>query len=55
MIPINKQSKKNQKKYHQIKRITWGVCNPVTRTHKSIKPRDQRNKDKGNYESTSED
>lgn len=46
----DKQNKKNKKKYNAIKRITWGICNPVTRTHKSIKPRDQRNKDRGKPE-----
>ena len=48
-IPINKQSKKNKKKYNSLKRITWGVCNPVTRTHKTINRRDERAKERGKY------
>jgi len=30
-IPLAKQSKQKQKKYHAEKRGTWGAINPVTR------------------------
>ena len=30
-IPLNKKSKKEQKKFHAMQRVTWGM-NPVTRT-----------------------
>jgi len=30
-IPLAKQSKLKQKKYHAAKRGTWGALNPVTR------------------------
>ena len=30
-VPLNKQSKQKQKKYHTQKRGTWGEINPVTR------------------------
>ena len=30
-IPLNKQSKLKQKKFHASKRGTWGEINPVTR------------------------
>jgi len=30
-VPLNKQSKQKQKKYHTQKRGTWGELNPVTR------------------------
>jgi len=30
-IPLNKQSKLRQKKFHSSKRGTWGEINPVTR------------------------
>ena len=30
-IPLNKQSKLRQKKFHASKRGTWGEINPVTR------------------------
>lgn len=46
MIPINKQSKKNQKKYNKLRRLTWGMVHPSTKTFKSVIPRDQRNKDR---------
>lgn len=50
MVPINKQSKKNKKKYNSLKRITWGVCNPATRIHKTVNRRDARNKERGKAE-----
>jgi len=30
-IPLKKQSKQEQKKFHASKRGTWGEINPVTR------------------------
>ena len=30
-IPINKQSKRNRKKFHASRRRTWGSINPVTK------------------------
>jgi len=30
-IPLNKQSKLKQKKFHSSKRGTWGEINPVTK------------------------
>ena len=31
-IPLEKRSKKEQKKFHSIQRNTWGSLNPATRT-----------------------
>lgn len=31
-IPLNKKSKKEQKKYHDMQRRTWSGLNPATRT-----------------------
>jgi hypothetical protein len=31
-IPLNKKSKKEQKKFHAMQRQTWNGLNPVTRT-----------------------
>ena len=31
-VQLSKKSKKEQKKFHAIKRNTWGTLNPVTRT-----------------------
>jgi len=31
-IPIEKRSKKEQKKFHSMQRSTWNGLNPVTRT-----------------------
>ena len=31
-VPISKQSKKAQKAYHSLRRSTWGILNPATRT-----------------------
>ena len=30
-IPLNKQSKRNKKKFHATRRRTWGEINPVTK------------------------
>ena len=44
MIPMKKQSKKNQREFHASKRSTW-TLNPVTRTVESRKAYD-RNREK---------
>lgn len=44
-IPLNKQSKKNQKEYHARQRGSWYGLNPVTRTVPNQKAYD-RNKEK---------
>lgn len=31
-VPISKQTKKAQKAYHSLRRSTWGILNPATRT-----------------------
>ncbi len=31
-VPINKRSKKEQRKFHSGQRRTWGELNPVTRS-----------------------
>ena len=31
MIPLNKQSKKNQKEYHSKQRGSWNGISPITR------------------------
>jgi len=36
-VPLGKQSKLKQKKYHASKRGSWGTLNPVTR--KSVNPK----------------
>jgi len=41
-IPLSKQSKLNQKKFHDAKRGTWGNVNPVTRTPPSPKAYNRR-------------
>ena len=46
-VPISKQSKKNQKKYNSLNRLTWGLVNPTTQVHYKKAPRDQRNEDRG--------
>ena len=50
MIPINKQSKKNKKKYNSMKRLSWGMVHPSTKIHKSINRRDERNRQRGKDE-----
>lgn len=44
MIPMKKQSKKNQREFHTTKRGTWAL-NPVTRIVESRKAYD-RNREK---------
>ena len=41
-IPLSKQSKLNQKKFHDAKRGTWGNVNPVTRTPPNPKAYNRR-------------
>lgn len=49
-IPLNKKSKKEQKKFHAMNRRTWDGLNPATRTvpngkaynRKKIKQQDER-------------
>ena len=36
-IPLEKQSKRNQKEYHAIQRRDWGELNPVTRKTENAK------------------
>lgn len=40
MIPLKKQSKKNQREFHAMKRSSW-MLNPVTRTVESRKAYDR--------------
>jgi len=42
LIPLKKQSKRNQKKHHASRRGTWGILNPVTR--KPANPKAYRRK-----------
>ena len=41
-IPLSKQSKLNQKKFHDAKRGSWGNVNPVTRTPPNPKAYNRR-------------
>ena len=41
-VPLSKQSKLNQKKFHDAKRGTWGNVNPVTRTPPNPKAYNRR-------------
>ncbi len=47
MVPINKQSKKNKRKYNGLKRLSWGMVHPSTKVFKSKNIRDERAKDRG--------
>lgn len=42
LIPLNKQSKKAQKKYHARRRGDWNGISPTTRVVKSKKAYDRR-------------
>ena len=42
MVPLKKQSKKEQKKYHARKRRDWNGLKPVTRVMKSKKVYDRK-------------
>lgn len=46
LIPMDKQSKKNQKEFNNKQRLTWGNVHPSTKTHKTVNVRDERNKDR---------
>ncbi len=47
MIPLKKQSKRQQREYHALKRGLWhGVC-PVTRTVESKKVYDRNRRKRG--------
>jgi len=41
-VPLSKQSKLNQKKFHDAKRGSWGNVNPVTRTPPNPKAYNRR-------------
>lgn len=41
MIPLNKQSKKNQKEYHAKQRGSWNGLSPVTRCEPNGKAYDR--------------
>ena len=42
LIPLNKQSKKEQKKYHARRRCDWNGLKPTTRVVKSKKVYDRK-------------
>lgn len=42
LIPLNKQSKKEQKKYHARNRRDWNCLKPTTRVVKSKKVYDRK-------------
>lgn len=42
MVPLNKQSKKQQRAYHAARRGSWNGVSPVTRTVPSKKVYDRR-------------
>ncbi len=44
LIPMDKQSKKNQKEFNNQQRRTWGDVHPSTKTFKSVNVRDERAK-----------
>ena len=48
-VPINKQSKRKQKEYHEARRKDWGNVNPVTRAVPNLKAYN-RKKSKQRYE-----
>lgn len=60
-VPIDKRSKREQKKYHSMQRNTWNGLNPVTRTvpngkaydRNKLKSEERRNSRRSNgYEPT---
>ena len=51
-IPLNKKSKKEQKKFHSMQRKDWNGLNPMTRTVPNGKGYD-RNKVKDGYRKNS--
>ena len=50
LIPLNKQSKKVQKKYHARSRRDWNGLKPTTRVIKSKKVYDRKKIQKPDYE-----
>ena len=50
LIPLNKQSKKEQKKYHARRRRDWNGLKPTTRVVKSKKVYDRKKMQKPDYE-----
>ena len=42
MIPLSKQSKKEQRRYYSLKRGSWNGISPVTRKPKNPKAYDRR-------------
>ena len=42
MIPLRKQSKKEQRDFHSRQRGSWGTVKPVSRVEKSGKAYDRR-------------
>ena len=49
LVPLNKQSKKVQKKYHARNRNGWNGVNPTTRVVKSKKVYDRKKLQKPEY------
>jgi len=50
LIPLSKQSKKEQKKYHARSRRNWNCLKPTTRVVKSKKVYDRKKMQKPNIE-----
>ncbi len=50
LIPLNKQSKKEQKKYHARSRRDWNGLKPTTRVVKSKKVYDRKKMRKPNID-----
>lgn len=50
LIPLNKQSKKEQKKYYARSRRDWNGLKPTTRVVKSKKVYDRKKLQKPDYE-----
>ena len=50
LIPLNKQSKKEQKKHHARSRRDWNGLKPTTRVIKSKKIYDRKKLQKPDYE-----
>lgn len=50
LVPINKQSKKEQKKYYARSRRDWNGLKPITRVVKSKKVYDRKKLQKPDYE-----
>ena len=50
LIPLNKQSKKEQKKYHARSRRDWNGLKPTTRVKKKKKIYDRKKMQKPNIE-----